>query len=51
MEFKEFLIVALPFPQSDATAEYKEYAPNEATALKQFETRYPLFRVKSVTEQ
>jgi len=51
MKLKEYLIVALPFAQSDATAEYTEYGVNEEDALKQFRTRYPLFRVKEVTEK
>jgi|HubBroStandDraft_1064217.scaffolds.fasta_scaffold235486_2 hypothetical protein len=49
MEFKEFLIVAMPFAQSDLTAEFEEFAADEKTALEQFEKRCPLFRVKSVT--
>jgi len=51
VELKEFTIVALPFAQSDLTATFEEFAVDDKTALKQFETRYPLFRVKSVTEK
>ena len=51
MKLKEYLIVALPFAQSDATAEYTEFGVNEEDALKQFRVRYPLFRVKEVTER
>lgn len=51
MELKEFRIIALPFAQSDLTADFEEYAVDDETALKQFQERYPLFRVKSVTER
>lgn len=51
MEMKAFKIVACPFPQSDATAEYVEYGKDEDDALTQFRTQNPLFRVKSIEEQ
>jgi hypothetical protein len=51
MELKEFLIIALPFPNSTLESEYTEFAVDDETALKQFEARFPLWRVKSVTEK
>ena len=48
MELKRFTITALPFPQSDAEAEFVEYALDEDDALEKFEKRYPAFRVKEV---
>jgi hypothetical protein len=51
VEFKKFEIIALPFAQSEATATFEEYALDETKAFEQFQTRYPLYRVKSVTEQ
>jgi hypothetical protein len=51
MELKPYRIVAMPFAQSDATAEYTEFGVDEEDALKQFEVRNPLLRVKSVTEK
>jgi len=50
MNLKPFKITACPFPMSDATAEYTEYAKDEDAALDQFTKRYPLFRVKEVRE-
>jgi hypothetical protein len=44
----KYIIIALPFPQSDATSEYVEYARTEEDAQKQFEARNPTFRVKEV---
>ncbi len=50
MELKKYIVTALPFPQSDAEAEFSEYARDEDHALAQFEKRYPAFRVKGVRE-
>jgi hypothetical protein len=50
MELKPYKIVAMPFAQSDATAEYTEYAISEDQALRNFERRYPAYRVKEVRE-
>jgi len=51
MQLKEYTIVALPFPNSDATATYSEWAIDDESALKQFQTKYPMWRVKEVTEK
>ena len=51
MQLKEYVIVALPFAESDAEATYTEWGVDDEDALKQFRTRYPLWRVKSVTER
>jgi hypothetical protein len=51
MELKEFVITALPFAQSELAATFEEYAVDDETALKQFQARYPLFRVKEVKER
>jgi len=51
MELKPFLIVALPFAQSDLSAEFTEFGMDEEDALKQFRARYPAFRVKEVRSQ
>jgi hypothetical protein len=51
MKLREFTIIALPFPQSEATSTYTEYAVDDEAALKQFQARYPLWRVKEVTER
>lgn len=48
MELNKYKITALPFPQSDVTAEFYEYAKDEDDALEKFSKRYPSFRVKSV---
>ena len=48
MQLNKFKITACPFPQSDLTAEFFEYAENEEDALSKFEKRYPAFRVKEV---
>jgi hypothetical protein len=50
MLFKKFKITAMPFPQSDLTAEFFEWASDEDGALEQFEKRYPAYRVKEVEE-
>jgi hypothetical protein len=50
MELKKFVITAMPFPQSEATAEFTEYAKDEDDAQDKFEKRYPAFRVKEVRE-
>jgi hypothetical protein len=50
MLLTKYKIVAMPFPQSDATAEFFEYATDENDALDRFTKRYPSFRVKSVEE-
>jgi hypothetical protein len=51
MNLREYIITACPFPQSDLTATYKEYAPTEEKALDQFAKRYPAYRVREVKEQ
>jgi len=50
MLLNKYKITAMPFPQSDVTAEFYEYAKDEDDALEKFEKRYPAFRVKSVEE-
>ena len=50
MLLKKYKIAAMPFPQSDLTAEFFEYAKDEDDALEKFERRYPAYRVKSVEE-
>jgi len=51
MEFKKFEIIAMPFAQSETTATFEEYASTEEKALERFQSKFPLYRVKSVTEQ
>jgi hypothetical protein len=51
MELKPFRIIAMPFAQSTVEAEFTEYAVDEDAAFKQFEQRYPLFRIKEVREE
>ena len=48
MQLIKYKIVAMPFMQSDATAEFFEYAESEEQAFENFSKRYPAFRVKSV---
>jgi len=48
MELKPFLIVYLPFPDSDLKSERVEYGKDEEDAQKKFEARYPAWRVKEV---
>ena len=48
MELKPFLVVYLPFPDSDLQSERIEYGKNEEDVLKKFETNYPMWRVKEV---
>jgi hypothetical protein len=50
MLLNKYKITAMPFPQSDLTAEFFEYAESEEDALQKFEKRYPAFRVKEVEE-
>jgi hypothetical protein len=50
MLLNKYKITAMPFPQSDVTAEFYEYAESEEDAMEKFEKRYPAFRVKSVEE-
>lgn len=47
----KFKITAMPFPQSDVTAEFYEYGKDEDDAMEKFEKRYPAFRIKEVEEQ
>jgi len=48
MTLNRYRITVLPFPQSDVTSEYFEYAENEEMALEQILKRYPAWRVKEV---
>jgi hypothetical protein len=50
MDLKPYKITALPFQQSDVEAEFTEYAISDEQALRNFEKRYPTYRVKEVKE-
>jgi hypothetical protein len=44
----KFVVVYMPFPDSDETATREEWGKDEDDVLQQFRTNYPLWRVKSV---
>lgn len=48
MLLNKYKITAMPFPQSDVTAEFFEYAEDEDTAMSDFQKLYPAFRIKEV---
>jgi len=51
MKLKPFLVVYMPFPDSDLTSERTEYGVDEEDAVKQFRAKYSAWRVKEVREQ
>ena len=50
MKLTEYIIAAMPWAQSELTAEFFEWGTDEEDALKQFRNRYPSFRVKEIKE-
>jgi hypothetical protein len=48
MQRSEFVIVYMPFEDSDMTLEQLEFGKDEADALKEFEKTHPVARVKEV---
>lgn len=48
MEFRDFIVVYYPFPQSDLTAEAFETGKDEEEVRIEFEKKNPEYRVKEV---
>jgi len=49
VERNEYVVVYLPFEESDLTVESLEFGKDEEEALNEFKVRHPNARVKSVT--
>ena len=48
MQRSEFVVVYMPFEESDMTLESLEYGVDEAEALREFRMNHPTARVKEV---
>lgn len=51
MKRSEFVIVYLPFDTSDMELEALSFGKDEEEALREFNSRHPQVRVKSVTQK
>lgn len=48
---KAFKVVYMPFPMSDVTSEGVAYGVDEDDAREYYKKNFPMYRIKSVTEE